>query len=143
MAKKAKAPKEIEVASFGGTEKIAETKIERDPYEISSMEAESQTKLEHDEGHGAAIVIRCFEFRFNPEVLAQYVPTKQELFNAHHKGIELALWKDGLTVWPDVDPRITVDEQNLTYKIYVGAKPSRGHILHQETKTLSQLAHGR
>jgi hypothetical protein len=139
MAKKAKS---IEVSKFGGTEKIAETTIGRDPYEFASMEAESDTKLEHDEGHGAAIVIRCFKFRFNPEVLAHHIPTKQELFNSHHKGIELALWKDGLKVWPDVDPRIVIDEHNMTYDIFVGAKPSRGMTLYQEPQTLTQVAHG-
>lgn len=139
MAKKAKTQ---EVSKFGGSEKVLDTTIGRDPYEFSSMEAESETKLEHDEGHGAAIIIRCFKFKFNPTVLAQYVPTKQELFNAHHKGIELALWKDGLTVWPDVDPRIKINEQDMSYEIFVGAKPSRGQTLLQETQTLSQIAHG-
>lgn len=139
MAKKAKP---IEVNKFGGTEKLLETTIERDPYEFSSMEAESETKLEHDEGHGAAIVIRCFKFKFNPAVLAQYTPTRQELFNAHHKGIELALWKDGLTVWPDVDPRIKINEEEMSYEIFVGAKPSRGQTLYQSPQTLAEIAHG-
>ncbi len=137
-----KKPKTLEVNKFGGAEKLMDTTIERDPYEIHSMEAESQTKLEHDEGHGAALVIRCFEFRANPEVFNHAQPTKQDLFNAHHKGIELALWKDGLTVWPDVDPRIVVDTTNQTYKIFVAGKPSRGHMLNAEPQTLSQIAHG-
>lgn len=135
--------KSIEVSKFGGTEKIAETVINRDPYEISTMEAESTTKLEHDEGHGAAIVIRRFKFKANPEYFKEgNAPTKQELFNAHHKGIELALWKDGLTVWPDVDPRLVVHEQEGTYEIFVGARPSRGQNLNYEPLTLAQIAHG-
>lgn len=139
MAKKAKS---IQVSKFGGTEKIAETVINRDPYEISSMEAESTTKLEHDEGHGAAVVLRCFKFKANLEVFKQQQPSKQDLFNAHLKGIELALWKDSLTIWPDVPPRLVVNEDAGTYEIWVAGKPSRGVILAQEPRTLKQIAHG-
>lgn len=140
MAKKGKS-KSVEVAQFGGEQQLGTVKMGHD-YDLSTMEAESQTKLEHDEGHGAAIVIRCFKFRFNPEVLNHYTPTKQELFNAHHKGIEIALWKDGLTVFPDVNPRIVINEQDMTYEIFVGAKPSKGHILHENPKTLKEIVHG-
>lgn len=138
MAKRAKS---IEVSKFGGTEKIADVKLEHD-YEVSSMEAESETKLEHDEGHGAAIVIRCFKFGINPDAFRQYSPTKQELFNSHMKGIETALWRDGLKVFPDVEPRIVVNQEAGTYEIFVGAHPMKGQTLYQTPQTLSQIAHG-
>lgn len=139
MAKKAKS---IEVSQFGGSEKLLDTTIDRDPYEVHSMEAESQTKLEHDEGYGAALVLRCFKFSANPETFQHYAPTKQELFNSHYKGIELALWKDSLSVWPDVDPRIVVDTKKGTYEIWVAAKPMKGAMLHEKPQTLAELAHG-
>lgn len=137
-----KKAKTLEVSKFGGIEKVAETTINRDPYEVSTMEAESTTKLEHDEGFGAAVVLRCFEFKANPEAFKQGAPTKQDLFNSHLKGIELALWKDSLTIWPDVEPRMLIDEKTSTYKIWVAGKPMRGAKLYQEPQTLNQLAHG-
>ena len=139
MAKKAKS---IEVSKFGGSEKVMETTIDKDPYEIHSMEAESTTKLEHDEGTGAAIVIRRFLFKANPEVFQHAQPNKQELFNSHLKGIEMMLWRDGLSVWPDTEPQVKINTEAGTYEIFVGAKPMKGHILHEQTKTLSQIAHG-
>lgn len=137
----ARVKKPIEVQKFGGVDKVADVKLDHD-YEVSTAEAQSETKLEDDVGHGAAIVIRCFKFGINAEAFRQHQPSKQELFNSHHKGIEIALWRDGLTVWPDINPRIVVDEINGTYEIFVGAKPARGHLLHQKPLTLSEVAHG-
>lgn len=139
MAKRAKS---IEVSKFGGSEKVMDTTIDKDPYEIHSMEAESTTKLEDDTGSGAAIVIRQFKFKANPEIFAHSSPTKQELFNSHLKGIELMLWRDGLSIWPDTEPQVKINAEAGTYEIFVGAKPMKGHILHEQTKTLSEIAHG-
>ena len=83
-----------------------------------------------------------FEFGMNIEAFKHAQPTKQELFNAHHKFIETALWKDGLKVIPEVHPRITIDEKQLKYRIFVGAQPMKGHILREQPQTLSQLTHG-
>lgn len=142
MAKKAKSPKPVEVSSFGGTQKLTDTTIGRDPYEVSSMEAQSETKLEHDEGHGAALVLRCFTFKANPEVFQHHQPTKQELFNHHLKGIEIALWRDGLTPFVDSEPRLIVNKEKGTYEIWVGARPMKGHMLHEKPQTLTEIAHG-
>jgi hypothetical protein len=155
-----KRPKSAEVSQFGGVHDVGTVRDEnvtkfhselsntdyiRDDatnYDAKSIEVESQTKLEADEGTGGAAIIRCFEFRMNPVTFATIMPTTQDLFNSHHKGIEIALWKDGMTVLPDVNPRVVINRETGTYQIFVGAKPSKGQLLHERPQTLSQLAHG-
>lgn len=154
-----KKPKSLDVQKFGGVDdhgtvhddnavtfhsELGKSKsVHTDTnYDVKSIEAESQTKLEEDVGYGNALVIRMFEFRVDPLVFYQHMPTTQELFNSHYKGIELTLWKDGLKVIPEVNPRIVVDEQNGTYQIFVGAAPAKGHLLKEQPQTLSQIVHG-
>lgn len=138
MARKLKKP--IEVAKFGGIDKLGSTELNGYQHEIESVEAESKTNLELDTGVGNAAIIRMFEFSLNHEAFRHYPPTKQDLFNAHHKGIEMALWRDGLKVIPGVNPRISIEQGR--YRIWVGATPMKGHILTETPKTLSQLVHG-
>ena len=131
----------MDVSSFGGVENLGTIKKDGFDHEVSNIEAQSKTNLEMDEGHGDAVVIRCFEFAFNPEAIKQHLPTRQELFNYHHKGIEMALWRDGLKVIPESNPRLTID--GMKYKIFVGAKVARGHLLNHNPMTLKQIAHGK
>lgn len=138
MARKLNKP--IEVAKFGGNDKLGTTKLNGYEHEIESVETQSTTNLELDKGVGNAAIIRMFEFAINPVVFEQHPPTKQDLFNAHHKGIEMALWRDGLKVIPSVNPGITVEQSK--YRIWVGAAPMKGHILQEHTNTLSELVHG-
>lgn len=133
---------QVEVRKFGGIEEVAQVKMNGHDHDVQSVEAQSTTKLEDDMGYGNAAIIRCFKFGINPTVFQQYPPTKQELFNSHYKGIEIALWRDGLKVIPDVNPRIVVDQKSMSYQIFVGAHPMKGHLLREQPKTLSQLAHG-
>jgi hypothetical protein len=111
-------------------------------YDLQNLEVKSTTNLEDDQGDGGAAIVRMFEFGMNPQAFAQYRPTKQELFNSHYKGIEMALWKDGMKVLPDVNPKIVVNEKAGKYMIFVGAQPMRGHILQERPKTLKELVHG-
>ncbi len=134
--------KTLEVAKFGGTESLGTVKKDGFDHEVSTIETQSKTNLEMDEGHGAAVVIRCFEFAMNPEAIKYAQPTKQTLFNSHYKGIEMALWRDGLKVIPESNPRILIDSENMRYKIFVGAKVARGHLLKDNPQTLKQIVHG-
>lgn len=136
----ARIKKPVEVQKFGGTEHLGETQMHGYSHEIESIEAQSKTTLDADKGIGEAAVIRCFEFKANPEVFEQKVPSKQELFNYHHKGIEIALWRDGLVAMPEVNPRIVIT--NNKYQIFVGARPMRGQILQDKTQTLTEIANG-
>ena len=154
MAKKTK--KASEVSKFGGAEFIGSVKDENvtafrsemtgeiyehknTNYDVQSVEAQSDIKLEDDIGQGQAAIIRCFEFGINTEAFKQYTPTKQELFNSHYKGLEMALWRDGLKVIPEVAPRITLNEEKGTYSIFIGAVPQRGSALYETPQTLAQL----
>ena len=137
----AKRQKVTEVAKFGGVEDLGGVKTDH-AYDLKDIEVKSKTNIEDDSGFGGAAIIRMFEFGINPEAWKQHQPTMQELFNAHYKGIEVALWKDGLKVLPDVNPRLVVDSTNMRYRIFVGAQPMKGHILNEKPKTLKELVHG-
>jgi hypothetical protein len=110
-------------------------------WDASQLETKSETHLEDDAGYGQAAIVRSFVFSANPEAFKQYTPTKQELFNHHYKQIEIMLWQDGMVVMPDVNPKVTINNKKTKYRIFVGAKPMKGHILKDAPKTLSNIAH--
>ncbi len=136
-----------EVKSFGGSRHIGnvveenakDAPVKDVNYDLQDLEVQSKTKLEDDQGGGGAAIVRMFEFGMNLHAFHEARPTKQELFNSHYKGIEVALWKDGLKVIPEVNPRIVVDDKTARYKIFVGAKPMKGHILKEQPRTLSEM----
>lgn len=147
---KLKRPKSKEVRKFGGVEDIGSfteqnavnAPVKDVHYDLRDLEVKSDTHLEADEGGGGAAIVRCFEFGINIESFQRAKPNKQDLFNSHYKGIETALWKDGLKVIPEVNPRIVIDAENMRYQIFVGAQPMRGHILREQPKTLTEQIHG-
>lgn len=118
-----------------------------DNYEVKQGEVHSDIKLEADEGDGKTIVVRSFDFKVNPQAFKERTPSKQELFNAHAKQIEVILWKDGMKVMPDVKPQLMLSKNRKFYRIVVGAEPEKGHLINSLTldkqQTLSQAAHGR
>lgn len=137
--------------SVGETKKFIEANAKDVPgsalskdiaWEANEMQAQSDTKIEDDAGVGGAIVIRQFEFGVNPEAFKQHKPTKQELFNAHYKGIEAMLWVDGLTVIPEINPKVTISKNGKKYRIFIGAKPAKGQMLYQKPQTLNEIVHG-
>lgn len=138
----AKPVKEIEVQKFGGVDKLGEVELHGFNHDVSSIEEQSQTSLEQDMGVGQIAVIRCFEFKANVDAFKEHPPTKQDLFNYHSKGIEIALWRDGLKVLPEVEPRLVLDEQKGMYRIFIGAVPAKGESVLQKPITLSELVHG-
>lgn len=137
MSKKIK-----EVKKFGGVDQLGEVKVNGHNHDAANVEAQSTRKLEDDKGEGAATVIRCFTFKMNAEAIVEQKPTKQDLFNAHLKGIELALWKDGLKTFSEVPPRMTFDTDKLQYSIFVAARPMKGFLLQERPQTLTEIAHG-
>lgn len=150
MAKKTKKVKDV--AKFGGVDNLGtiqsdlHSPLVKQDYDTSSVEAKSEeTHLEDDKGEGNAVVIRCFTFQMNmehPEIYVENPPTKQQIFNSHLSGIEMALWKDGLRVYDEVAPRMTFDVKKLQYSIFVPAIPARGHVLFDKPQTLSDIVHG-
>jgi hypothetical protein len=137
-----KKKKTLDVAKFGGIDELGKVELHGHEHDAASIEAQSKAHLEDDRGEGNAAIIRCFTFGINPEAFQRGKPTKQDLFNAHIKGIEIMLWRDGMTPMTEVEPRILLDSKNMTYKIFVGAKPMRGHLLQEKPKTLTEVAHG-
>lgn len=135
--------KEIEVQQFGGTEQIGEVQLHGFNHDVSSIEEQSKTSLEQDLGTGQVAVIRCFEFKANIEAFKEHPIGKQQLFNHHLKGIEIALWRDGLQIMPNVEPRVVFDDDKGVYRIFVGSLPMRGQTVQQTPQTLTQLVHGR
>lgn len=148
----ARIKKTKEVSKFGGVDELGQFKsdlhspLKEQTYDASSIEAKSEkTHLEDDMGVGEATVLRNFVFAIdikNAHLWLERQPTKQDLFNAHIKGIEMALWKDGLKIWPDVKPQLTFDTAGLKYTIIVAARPMNGFILQERPQTLSEIAHG-
>lgn len=143
MTKKSKTKN---VSKFGGVDELGSVKFNGHKHEASTVEAKSeQTHLEDDLGEGNAVVIRCFTFQINlehPERILERRPSKQDLFNSHIRGIETALWKDGLTPHLDLTPRITFDAKKLQYSIFIAAVPMKGWALNEKPQTLSELANG-
>lgn len=133
----------LDVAKFGGVDDLGTVQMHGHEHEAKTIEAKSeQTHLEDDTGHGNPAVIRRFTFGVNPQAFHEHTPTTQELFNAHYKGIELALWKDGLKVIPEVDPRVVFNKQKTQYFIFVGARPMKGFLLNEKPQTLTDIVHG-
>ncbi len=139
MARKRKT---VEVQKFGGVEELGQTKLDGHKHELSSVETQSDTKLESDEGTGIPVVLRTFEFGANAEAFKQHTPTKQELFDSHKKGIEMHLWRDGMIYFDQVKPQILFSRKGDKYKIIIAALPARGQVLLETPQTLSQIAHG-
>lgn len=122
-----------------------EEKPDNYQWEAGQAETESQTKLEADTGHGQTAIIRQFKFKTNPQTFRNHPPTKQELFNAHLKQIEILLWQDGLKIMTDVEPTLTLSKRKQFYTITVGAIPMRGQMLPHDLQpmTLTEIAHGK
>ena len=127
--------------------------VEED-WNVKTLEVESDTKLEADKGEGQTLTLRHFFFKANQEQFKKHIPTAQELLNSHLKHIEIELWKDEWTIFPEVEPRLTfydklhrpvshTSDQIDFYCFIVAALPSKGSLLSFDAKprTLSQIAH--
>jgi hypothetical protein len=139
---KEKTAKVKEVAKFGGIDNLGTTRLHGHEHDVANVEAQSKTRLEDDKGEGSATVIRCFTFGMNPEAFATVQPTRQELFNSHLHGIEIALFADGLKIFDEVPPRMTFDIEKKQYSIFVAARPSKGFILQDNPQTLREIING-
>lgn len=146
----AKKNKSLDVQKFAGHEHVADvnSNVTGSPIEgvsghsLESVAVESQTKLEDDVGRGNPVVMRSFTFKINKTAFLSNKPSKQELFDTHARGIEMILWRDGLTFEKRWEPRILFNKKATHYTIFVVATPARGQTLVDQTRTLSELAHG-
>lgn len=95
-----------------------------------------------DSGTGKALVLRTFEFKFNPLKLKEYAkkgvyPTKQGLFNAHWPQIRTIIWGDGFVANTDVAPRVIIGKTQ--YRIFLLCEPKFRVIIGETPKTLQQV----
>lgn len=142
--------KSIDVQKFGGNEHLGDItgNITESPLDgvignsVNSVEVASEKKLEDDHGTGRAVVMRSFTFKAEKEAFKVHIPTKQELFNTHYKGIEMYLWKDGLTFVQEYEPHLLFNKMKSHYTIFVVATPRNGNVLLEKTQTLSEIANG-
>lgn len=132
----------IDLQKFGGTDDLGKMEMDGHSHDVQSIEVKSDTKLSDDPYEGAVAVIRRFTFGANLQSFQNHMPTKQELFNSHLKGIEIALWKDGMVMNTRVEPQIHFDEKMMRYHIFVGAKPGRGQLVTQTPLRMSEIIHG-
>lgn len=120
--------------------KLEDVKLDGAKYETAEVSVESDTKLEDDKGEGKEMILRFFEYTANPLMFIDRTPTAQELFNAHHKEIEIKLWQDGLIPETKVEPRVLISKDCSHYKFIIGCRLGKGQILTQKTLTLAELA---
>lgn len=137
-----KKTKSKEVAKFGGVDELGKTQLHGHEHDVASVETQSNTKLQDDKGEGEAVIIRRFTFGMNPEEFVEQRPTKQQIFNDHLRGIEMALYADGLKVFDQVPPRLIFDVEKKQYSIFVAARPRKGYLLQERPQTLTQIANG-
>lgn len=129
---------------IGTTHQVIEEEAGKDIlHNVNEVQTESNVHLEDDKGEGEAVIIRMFEFGANPVAFKEYKPTKQELFNSHQKALEAMLWGDGLTPMPEISPKITINKKKTKYRIFITAKPQRGHLLRERPQTLSEIQQGK
>ncbi len=125
---------------FKVTEKDAANSPVNDiQWEGEEIGVESDTKLEQDTGTGQTILIRFFDFAANQEAFRNHLPTEQELFDSHRKGIESLLWTDGLTPYLAIEPRVLFAKDKSQYRLVVSCIPSLGNSVLENTQTLTQL----
>jgi hypothetical protein len=114
-------------------------KVEDIQWEGEEIQTQSETKLESDTGSGKAVVLRFFDFGANVESFKHHKPTAQELFNSHMRGIESLLWRDQLTFYKEVEPRLLFSKDKSKYRFIIACLPSTGSALADKPQTLSQL----
>lgn len=134
--------KSIDVQKFGGIDHLGKTKLDGNTHDVDSIEVESKTKLESDEGRGRALVMRSFTFKVDRQVFKIANPTKQDIFNSHAKGLEAMLWRDGLVFAQSHEPHILFNKKRSHYTVFVVATPARGQTLLETPKTLGDIIRG-
>lgn len=140
MARKLK--KTVDVAKFGGVEDLGKVKLNGNTHDTSSVEVQSDTKLENDMGVGKEVIMRSFQFKLDRKMFEAAPPTKQQLFDGHLHGLEISLWRDGLIFDKSHEPHILFNKKLTHYTIFLVATPARGQTVIDKTRTLSEIAHG-
>ncbi len=130
-------PKKIEKKFKVKEVNAKDAPIKNIEWEGEELQAYSTTKITDDVGKGQPVILRTFKFAANPEAFRMHKPTAQELFESHKRGIEALLWRDGLTHFREVEPRIVFTKDQKTYTFIIACIPTQALI--DNPKTLSEL----
>ena len=94
-----------------------------------------------DSGTGKSLIVRVFDFKFQPRITAREIATaknnKQEFFNAHSRYIRDFLWKDGLKIREDHDPKLLFKKGG--YRIAVLCEARLGVSVFEKPTTLQRI----
>lgn len=111
-------------------------------WDVTKGEVHSDVRLEEDMGVGQKVILRTFRFSANPQAFREKTPSKQELFDAHAKQIEIFLYKDGFVRMEGVEPKLFLSKDRLSYYIIVAAVPKFGEYTHERALTLKDITNG-
>lgn len=98
-------------------EGLNQFELEKDGNKWTGQELETKSDPVIDPGSGGKVVIRKFDYSWNPMIKEK--PSKQEVFNFHAKEIRNFLWRDGLSILENQDPRVVYNEKDNTYSFFV------------------------
>lgn len=94
-----------------------------------------------DAGTGNKLILRFFDFEWNkgtkPEDITRAVNNKQEFFNNYARYIRDFLWKDGLKILENQDPKMIFSPKG--YRIAVVCQANSNTFIDQKGKTLQDI----
>ena len=99
----------------------------------TGQEVETKSDPLHDPGSGSKVIVRQFEYSWNPTLKDK--PSKQEVFNLHAREIRNFLWRDGLRIIESVPPKIMYGEAG--YRIFITCE-GQGAVL-ESARNLNEL----
>ncbi len=135
-----KTAKELRGRKFKTVEKDApKAPIKDVQWEGEELAAISETHIEDDKGTGQTIDLRFFDFAVNPEAFKQQIPTAQELFNTHWKGMLSLMWKDGWKPYEAIEPRFMFSKDRKYYRFIIACIPTMGNVIADKPRTLTEL----
>ena|SRR3990167_6538082 len=94
-----------------------------------------------DSGAGKKLIVRMFDFQWNKGIKKEDIElaktNKQQIFNAHASYVKSFLWKDGLVIREDHDPKLIFTEQG--YRIAILCEARLGLNIFEKGSTLQDL----
>lgn len=94
-----------------------------------------------DSATGKKVIVRLFDFDWNKEITKSNIKEakkdKQLLFNVHATYIKNFLWKDGLNVLMNQDPKLIFTKKG--YRIAVVCEARSGQSIFDKPQTLQNI----
>ena len=92
-----------------------------------------------DSATGKKLIVRLFDFEWNKSMKKKEIELidKQQLFNTHASYVKSFLWKDGLSVREDHDPKLIFTKTG--YRIAILCEARLGLNIFEEGQTLQDI----